>query len=289
MFKLLSWALLIATCFFAAYAARAAEIHPPAAVIAGTAFTIPTAGAGKATFYLVGPTYTGKREVQLGQAIEVNAEEVRSAGQYTVVLRSSDGEASANFYVTANQPAALSFLAHPSRIPVSQPNGIIAVAFIFDKFHNLVFQPQDVTFRLAVQNAALISRSVRTRDGIAWTRMDSSRKAGNAQFTASVGSIEEKRVIQQVASDPCNLRMRVQRNPKGISVETDPIRDCTGNPVPDGTVVTFTAQNANGKSTVDAPLKKGVARAELNASGPTTISVASGVVMGNEVRLAGAK
>ena len=117
MFKLLSWALLIATCFFAAYAARAAEIHPPAGVIAGTAFTIPTAGAGKATFYLVGPTYTGKREVQLGQAIEVNAEEVRSAGQYTVVLRSSDGEASANFYVTANQPAALSFLAHPSRIP----------------------------------------------------------------------------------------------------------------------------------------------------------------------------
>ena len=42
---------------------------------------------------------------------------------------------------------------------------------------------------------------------------------------------------------------------------------------------------ANGKSTVDAPVKQGVARARLIASGETSISVASGVVMGNEIRL----
>ena len=61
-----------------------------------------------------------------------------------------------------------------------------------------------------------------------------------------------------------------------------------GNPVPDGTVVTFTETGASGKSTVDMPIKQGVARAQFLASGPAVISVASGVVMGNQLRV-GAK
>ena len=75
--------------------------------------------------------------------------------------------------------------------------------------------------------------------------MNSSRKAGNAQFVASLQGVNEKRVIQQVASDPCNLRLKAQRSTKGIEVETDPVRDCTGNPVSDGTVVTFTAADSS--------------------------------------------
>jgi len=70
-------------------------------------------------------------------------------------------------------------------------------------------------------------------------------------------------------------------------VETDPIRDCSGNLVPDGTIVTFIQNDKTGKSTVDARIKKGVARAVLPAVPGTTISVASGVVLGNEVRWGG--
>jgi hypothetical protein len=55
--------------------------------------------------------------------------------------------------------------------------------------------------------------------------------------------------------------------------------------VPDGTIVTFTATVDGEKSTVDAPIKQDVARAEIAASGPATISAASGVVMGNELRM----
>lgn len=68
-------------------------------------------------------------------------------------------------------------------------------------------------------------------------------------------------------------------------METDPVKDCRGNAVPDGTVVSFTAVDGNGKTTVDAPIKKGVARAELPLTGNATISVASGVVIGNEIKL----
>ncbi|MGA7459143.1 MAG: hypothetical protein WBW69_02905, partial [Candidatus Korobacteraceae bacterium] len=62
---------------------------------------------------------------------------------------------------------------------------------------------------------------------------------------------------------------------------------CAGNPVSDGTIVTFTSTDAKGKSTVDARIKKGIAEAELPASNGATISVASGVVVGNEIQWRG--
>ena len=57
--------------------------------------------------------------------------------------------------------------------------------------------------------------------------------------------------------------------------------------MPDGTIVTFTAKNGNEMSTVDAPVKQDVARAQMTAKGPVVISAASGVVMGNELHLGG--
>ena len=67
-------------------------------------------------------------------------------------------------------------------------------------------------------------------------------------------------------------------------LQTDPVRDCSGNPVPDGTIVTFTESYAGSQSTVDVPLKRGIAHTELPAHAGATISVAAGVVMGNEIR-----
>ncbi len=287
--RITHWGWLIAVTLFAAYCLEAAELRVPPTVPAGTEFSIATSGSGKATFYLVGPSFSVKREVRLGDEIHIRPEEIRSAGRYLALVRGSGNDSSASFYVVATNAADLSFLAHPSRVPVARGSGILGVVFVFDKYKNLVRQPETVDFRLAVKDAPAVSQSVQSRDGVAWTRMNSSRKAGNAQFVASLQGANEKRVIQQVASDPCNLRLKAQRSPKGIEVETDPVRDCTGNPVSDGTVVTFTAADSSGTSTVDAPIKKGVARATLKAAGPATISVASGVVMGNEVRVGGSQ
>jgi hypothetical protein len=72
-----------------------------------------------------------------------------------------------------------------------------------------------------------------------------------------------------------------------LIVETDPIRDCSGNPVPDGTIVTFIQTDKSGKSTVDSRIKKGTARAELPASDNATITMAAGVVLGNELHVGG--
>lgn len=280
-------AACLAVCLLAAASLAAQDLQVPATVAAGSGLTIPTSGSGSATFYLIGPSYVAKRQVQLGQEIHVQPREVRSAGRYLVLLRGGGASQSSSFYVVAAKPASLSFLAHPSRVPVAQRESIIGIAFVFDKWHNLVRRPETVDFRLAAKDSPAAAQAVRSHDGVAWILMNSGHKAGNAKFSAAVDGIEETRVIQQVAADPCHLQIRAERNAKGVLVETAPVRDCSGNPVSDGTVVTFTANSPDGLSTVDVPIKKDVAQAELKIPGPATISVASGVVMGNEVKVGG--
>jgi hypothetical protein len=284
---IVDFVFLLAVCVFAAYAARAAELQAPKQVTAGQAFSIPTAGQGDETFYLIGPAHVIKRPVQLGKSIEIASEEVRAAGRYVAQLGKGDDAQRATFYVVAAKPAAINFLARPSRVPAAKAGVISGVAFVFDQFNNVVLSPTPVKFNLAVEGGPPLTRVVNTQHGIAWTRMDSGKKAGAAQFVASVGDTSVRRVVQQVAADACNLRLKARRRENAIVVETDPVRDCAGNPVPDGTIVTFTAVDAKGRSTVDARLKRGVARAELPPSSGVTISVAAGVVIGNEVRIGG--
>jgi len=258
--------------------------HPPATVVAGTDFSIPTAGSGKAVFYFVGPSYSKQQHIDLGQEIHIKGDEVSSAGRYLAVL-CSETCANTPFYVAPAKPASLAFLTHPSRVPVQADNAISGTVFPFDKFHNLILAPFTINFKLTAEGSDLLSHSLPTKDGVAWFRIRSGKVAGTVQLIASAGDINVRRVVRQVASDPCNLRIKAQRTASGIVVETDPVRDCSGNVVPDGTIVTFTKTDNAGKSTVDAPIKQGVARAQMTASPRAMISVASGVVMGNPIRV----
>jgi len=265
----------------------AQEIRVPASATAGEEITISTTGSGKATLYLVGPGVSRKDDVSLGEEIHLRAQDLRNAGGYLAVV-CSDSCRSAAFYVTAAKPASLTFLVHPSRVPVSREDAVSGVAFPFDKFHNLVLASQTVTFQLTDGTASVFSRQAQTQNGVAWFRTSSGKSAGALQVVASLDDLSARRAVQQVASDPCNLRIKGERTASGILVQTEPVHDCAGNVVPDGTIVTFTANEGDSRSTVDAPIKKGVARAQIEGSGPASISVASGVVMGNELHI-GAK
>jgi hypothetical protein len=264
--------------------AQDADLRAPSAAVAGNPASITTTGGGTATFHLVGPSIAVKREVKLGEEIALSAKELQSAGRYVAIVCSGSCR-SVGFFVAPAKPVNLTFLVHPSRAPVGQPNMVSGVALSFDEFHNLVLAPAVVDFQIAGAGAPPSSHRVSTQNGVAWFHTNSGRSAGALQITASINDVSTRRVVQQVASDPCSLRIKGQRNDKGFVVETEPVRDCTGNPVPDGTIVTFTAKDAQGMDTVDAPIKKGIARAQLKGSGTVTISAASGVVMGNELRL----
>jgi len=265
-------------------AAQDADLRAPSSAVAGHAASIATTGSGTATFYLVGPSIALKRDVHLGEELSLSAKELQSAGKYVAIVCAATCR-SVGFFVAPTKPLNLIFLVHPSRAPVGQNDVVSGVALPFDEFHNLVLAPATVDFQLSAKGSAPVSHQVLTQNGIAWFHTNSGRTAGALQLTAAINDVSARRVVQQVASDPCSLRIKGQRTPKGIVVETEPVRDCTGNPVPDGTVVTFTAKDGKDTSTVDAPIKQGIARAQMTATGSVVISAASGVVMGNELHL----
>jgi hypothetical protein len=256
----------------------------PKAVEAGSAFSIQSTGNGKAVLYIAGPGQVLRRDVQLGETTFFGPGDLHNAGHYLAVLVTSSSTENGAFDVTAAPPAALSFLAKPSRLPVDLPDGISGVVYVFDGFQNLVLAPTQVSFQLSSVAGASQMRTAMTHNGVAWIKMNSAAKEGAGQFVARVGSATGTRVIQQVPGDPCGLRMSARPSGQKLLVQTDPVRDCSGNVVPDGTIVTFTETYNGGESTVDVPLKQGVARAEMPAHSGARISVATGVVLGNAIR-----
>jgi hypothetical protein len=267
--------------------AQAAEIHPPAQTTAGNPISIPSSGSGDATFYLIGPAGASKRQVQAGSDIAVDSDQLEHAGRYVAILCASDGCASSSFFVNAAAPNRLSLLVHPSRVPVGSANGISTVAFVFDNFHNLVLQPEAVKFSVQPKGGNEVSAEREGKDGVAWVRLTSAKKEGPTKLGAAIGHANEIRVVQQVAADACNLRIKASRAKNNYLIETDPVRDCSGNPVPDGTVVSFTMTDSAGKTTVDVPIKRGVAKIEMPIKGRARVTVASGVVTGNELEVSG--
>ena len=132
--------LLGVVCFAAICYAQDGDLRVPANAVAGTAAVINTTGGGSATFYLVGPSGSSKRDVKLGDEIPLAARDLQSAGRYLAIV-CSDSCRSADFFVAPAKPVSLIFLVHPSRAPVGQNDIISGVALPFDEFHNMVFTP----------------------------------------------------------------------------------------------------------------------------------------------------
>jgi hypothetical protein len=265
--------------------AQSGSLSLPPTFVAGSAFSLPTTGSGKAVFYIVGPGQALRRDVDLGEPVSFPAGTLYNAGHYVAILSSGASTETGQFdVVPAAQPEKISFLAKPSRLPVGLHNGISGAAYIFDAYHNLILKPLPVSFELSNQSSTVQARTVTTRNGVAWTEMDSATKQGSAKFVARVGDISSTRVIAEVPGDPCRLVMTARPDGKNVELQTAPLRDCGGNPVPDGTIVTFTESYNGMQSTVDAPLKQGIAKVEMPAYNGARISVASGVVAGNEIR-----
>jgi hypothetical protein len=282
------WAVLIATLAVGAQSLVAEEgaLILPKTVEAGKAFSIQSSGSGKATLYIVGLGQVLKRDVQLGEAVSFSPGSIYSAGHYVTVLtrESSPAESGSLDVMPAAQPADLTFLARPSRLPVGQQGGITGAAYVFDAYRNLISAAVSVTFELSSPAGAAQRRTVETKNGAAWTVMDSTAQQGADKFVARAGDVSSMRIVGQVPGDPCTLKMSAHPSGQQVQLQTEPVRDCSGNPVPDGTIITFTESYQGSQSTVDVPLKRGIAEVKMPARPGARISVASGVVLGNEIR-----
>jgi hypothetical protein len=254
----------------------------PKSVQAGTAFSIQSSGSGQATLYIVGLGQVVKRDVQLGGAIAIPEGAVFNAGRYIAFLSNAPNQ-TASFDVIPGKVTDVSFLARPSRLAVGVHDGITGTIYVFDSYKNLVTTPAPVSFTLTSPNGTTANRTEQTKLGAAWVTMDSSPKEGAAHFVARAGNVSTNRIIGQVPGDPCSLKISAKPAGKNIALETEPVKDCSGNAVPDGTIVTFTENYEGAQSTVDVPLKRGVAKTEMPAVPGASISVASGVVLGNQI------
>ena len=257
----------------------------PKTVEAGNAFSIQSTGSGKATLYIMGPGQVLKREIQLGVTTQILGGSLYNAGHYLAFL-SGDSSTESNSFdvVPATKPANLSFLAKPSRLSVGLHDGITGTAYVFDTYHNLLAAPTPVSFELSNPSGTVQKRIVVTHDGAAWAAMDSTAQQGIDRFVARIGEVSSTRVVGQVPGDPCGLKMNARQSGRLVQLVTDPVRDCSGNAVLDGTVVTFTETYKGNQSTIDEPLKHGIAEVEISAHSGATFSIASGVVMGNQIR-----
>lgn len=265
--------------------AQSGELTLPKNLQAGAAFSIECPGSGAGSIYIVGPAQAIKRDIQLGQTIWFPAGSLFNAGHYLVVLSSQSSSRTGSLdVVPASKPSELTFIAKPSRLPVAQHNAITGTAYVFDSYQNLITKPMQVAFELSNPSVPAQTRTVETKNGAAWTEMDSTSREGKDTFVARVGDVSSTRVVGQVPGDPCSLKMNAKAAGGRIALVTDPVRDCSGNAVPDGTIVTFTETYNGMKSSVDVPLKKDVATINMPAHRGATISVASGVVLGNQIR-----
>jgi hypothetical protein len=265
--------------------AEGAGLNLQKTVQAGDAFSIQTSGNGPASLLIVGPGQVLKKDIQLGENVDFPAGSLSGAGHYLVILTQEQDVESGSFDVTpAAQPARLSFLAKPSRLPVDLHDGITGAVYVFDVYGNLILTPTPVEFDVSDPSGTQQKYKAEARDGAAWTQLASTGKQGNDLFVAKAGEISSTSVIRQVPGDPCSLKMSAQLSGQQLQLKTDPVVDCSGNAVLDGTIVTFTENYEGSQSTADVPLKHGIAEITLPAHPGATLSVASGVVLGNQIR-----
>ena len=256
----------------------------PKSIEAGSEFAIENAGGGEATLYIVGPSQVMKRNLKAGEAAHFPAKSLYNAGHYVVILAQASGTKTGSFDVTpASAPDKLSFLANPSRLPIGVRRGISGAAYVFDAYGNLMTAPKQVAFELSSPSGAVQKDNVITNVGRAWTQMDSTSQQGPSKFVARVGDVTSERIIRQVPGDPCTLKMTAQQAGQQLALQTEPVRDCSGNAVPDGTIITFTETYVGGQSTVDVPLKRDIAEVKMPIHSGARFSVASGVVLGNQI------
>jgi len=280
--------LLMASLSMPVVAALAQGIQVPKNISAGSAFTIATSGSGDAVLYLIGQGQALRRDVKLDRGASFAAGDVYAAGHYMVLLvQGASTDVGELDVLPSPNPGSLGFLAKPSRLPVNVHNGISGAVYVFDPYHNVITAPMSVSLELSSSSGTPQTRTVATHLGLAWTTMDSSSKESSARLTARAGSISSTRIIAQVPGDPCSLSITAKLNGSKLQVQTAPVRDCSGNAIPDGTIVTFTETFNDAQSTVDVPLKQGIASAQMPANRGAKISAASGVVAGNEIRWEG--
>ncbi len=169
--------------------------------------------------------------MQLGEPTFFAPGDLHNAGHYLAVLVGGSSTENGAFDVTAaHQPMELelsrqTFIAF--RLTCMMASAALCTYLM--PFRTWSWCPHRYRFNSQAVPVRAQMRTALTRNGVAWTKMNSAAKEGAAQFEARVGDATSTRVIQQVPGDPCHLRMSARPSGQRLALETEPVRDCSGN------------------------------------------------------------
>jgi adhesin/invasin len=185
------------------------------------------------------------------------------AGPATVTATVGSLNATAQVTFTPGPPANLALVAAPSTLPVGSLSALTATAT--DQFGNSV--ADGIAVSLTTSLGALSSSSATTVNGIATATL-SATLPGTAVVTATVGSLSATALVTFTPGPPANLSLVAAPNTLqvgNLSMLTATVTDPFGNPVANGTMVSFTT-NLGSVLPVTRVTTNGVATATLSST-----------------------
>ncbi|NTW00745.1 MAG: hypothetical protein HGA19_05470 [Oscillochloris sp.] len=211
------------------------------------------------------------------------AEDTHVAGSATLVVRASAAEGRAELTITPGEPIdPVMPLVGPRTIIADQIHWGTVVAIPFDMFGNPVVEGTLVHFEIQRPNAKREALTAPVTHLLAWNHVSSSPHAGRTIITATTGHAHGPDAnLVETPGWPVPFTLSAQ--PRGlpadgrqfVTLRSQPIVDAYGNPMLDGTLITFVAEVPGGSSRfIPAYTIDGVAEAYLQAPPvPGTVTV----------------
>jgi hypothetical protein len=177
-------------------------------------------------------------------------EDLRQSGVVALIARAGAARGQGSLEIRPGAPAdPITPLVGPRSIAADGEHQTMAVAVPFDDYGNPVADGTPVEFRALHPGERLERRSVPTAHLVAWRWIASGTRAGRATVTVAAGQAHgPDATFEEVPDWPVAFGLSASPadvpadGRQFVTLRTEGIRDRFGNPMLDGTLVTFVAE-----------------------------------------------
>jgi hypothetical protein len=213
----------------------------------------------------------------------ISGDDTRQSGMATLIASAGGALGRSSLTIEPDAPVdPIVPLVGPRSITSDGEHWTMAVSVPFDRFGNPVADGTAVNMRALHPGDQLEIQDTQTRNLVAWSRIYSRTRAGRTTVSmtaagkhgpdANFMEVPSWPVPFSLTASPANLPADGRQL---VTIRSDVIRDQYGNPMLDGTLVTFVVDTPQGQPRfIPAYTIDGVAKAQLQApSEPGTLSV----------------
>ena len=215
--------------------------------------------------------------------ITLPGEHTRQTGVVTLLARAGTARGEGQVEIRPNPPAdPVQPIVGPRSVAADGEHETMALVVPFDDYGNPVAEGTPLTLRILHPGDVLEQQTLTVTNLLAWGWVSSRTRAGRAVVSASVGDAHGPDATYDevptwpapfdLSASPLNLPADGRQL---LTLRTDLIRDRFGNPMIDGTLVTFVVEVAGSEPRfVPAYTVDGAAEAQLQApTEPGTVTV----------------